>query len=251
MNDTALLNPAAVIGSNNPPDPIFAEAAERIANANRWLTERPEITDDEMADKAGGFKTQCAATWKKMDDERKSEKRDYELKLAQKYEDPLGLLARARDAIDGKIRAWLKVKGDRLEAAKREQEAEAERIRQEATKAVAAAEAEAKKKGGNVLQAQAAAEAATKRAEDAAALAAKPVENATVKGTFTTRAITLRTYWHAKIVDEQAALKAFAKHPDIRAAALAAIQKIVEAQATATKDKAKAPAGVEFWTEEK
>ena len=48
-----------------------------------------------------------------------------------------------------------------------------------------------------------------------------------------------------------AALKAFAKHPEIRAAALAAILKVAKAQAIATKDPGKAPAGVEFFSEQR
>lgn len=247
----AATDPRLQMGANNPPEPIFAEADERIANANRWLTERPEITDDDMADKAGGFKNQCAGTWTKMDNDRKAEKRAYETALQVKYGPPLDLLARARDAIDLKIKAWLRVKADRLAEEKRREEENAEHLRQEAAAAIKLAEDEAKKKGGNVLQAQAAAEALTRKAEDAAIEAARPVEKAVVKGTYTTRAMGLKTYWDAKIVDEQAALKAFAKHPDIRAAALAAILKIVKAQATATKDAAKAPNGVEFFSEER
>lgn len=236
---------------NQPPEPIFLEAEERVAAANRWLTERPEITDDDMADKAGGFLKQCAATWTKLDGERKAEKRAYEIALYAKYEKPLDLLARAKAAIDIKIKAWLKVKADKLAEEKRQQEAEAERIRQEAEAATRRAEAEAKKKGGNVLEAQAAADAATQRAEEAALVAARPVERAQVKGTHTGRAMSLRTYWDARIVDEQKALRSYAKHPDIRAAALAAIVKVAKAEAVREKDPAKAKDGIEFFSEEK
>lgn len=247
----ALLNPDAVIGNNNPPDPLLVEANERIDAANRWLTERPEITDDEIADKAGGFKGQLAATRKALDNRRLEENRQWDGAQRAKYGMPLDLLQRAFDAIDGKIKTYLRAKDARLAEEKRQQEAAAERVRQEAAEAQRRAEEEAKKKGGDVLRAQAEAEAAAKRAEEAAQLAAAPVVRAVVKGTFTQRAITLRTYWDAKITDETKALKSYAKHPEIRAAALDAVRRVAKAEAIATKDKAKAPAGIEFFSEER
>lgn len=246
-----LLNPNAVIGNNNPPDALLAEANERIDFANRWLTERAEIADDEIADKAGGFKGQIAATRKALDNRRLDENRKWDAGQAAKYRSPLDLLQRAHDAIDAKIKAWLKVKDERLAAEKRAQEAEAARIRQEAEEAQRQAEEEASKKGGDVLRAQQAAEDAAERAKVAAELAAAPVQRAAVKGTYTQRAITLRTYWDAKITDEAKALKSYAKHPTIRAAALEAIQRVAKAEAISTKDKTKAPAGVEFYSEER
>lgn len=247
----ALLNPDAVIGNNNPPDPLLIEANERIDFANKWLVERPEITDDEIADKAGGFKGQLAATRKALDNRRLAENREWEAAQAGKYASPLDLLKRAHDAIDAKIKAWLAIKAERLAEEKRKQEAEAERLRQEAAAAARRAEEEAKKKGGDVLRSQAAADALVKQAEEAATAAARPMARAAIKGTYTQRAITLHTYWNAKIVDEAKALKSYAKHPEIRAAALDAIRRVAKAEAVATKDKAKAPAGVEFFSEER
>ncbi len=246
-----LLNPNAIMGNNNPPDALLAEANERIDAANKWLVERPEITDEEIADKAGGFKAQIAATRKALDDRRLTEKRAFLADQDAVYNTPLDLLQRAFDAIDGKIRAFLKAKDARIAEEKRKQEAEAERLRQEAADAARRAEEEAKKKGGDVLRSQAAAEALVKQAEEAATLAARPIARAAVKGTYTQRAITLRTYWDAKITDETKALKSYAKHPAIRLAALEAIKRVAKAEAIETKDATKAPAGVEFFSEER
>lgn len=246
-----MTDPRLAIGGNNPPDPLLVEANERIDAANKWLTERPEITDDEIADKAGGFKSQIAATRKALDGRRLDENRQWDAAQRAKYGMPLDLLGRAFNAIDDKIKTYLRAKDARLAEEKRQQEAAAERVRKEAAEAQRRAEEEANKKGGDVLRAQAEAEAATKRAVEAAELAAAPVVRAAVKGTYTQRAITLRTYWDAKITDETKALRSYAKHPEIRAAALDAIRRVAKAEAIATKDRTKAPAGIEFFSEER
>lgn len=248
-----LINPAAVIGNNNPPDQLLEEANERIAAANRWLIERDDITkwDDEIADKIGGFKTQVGATRKQLDDRRLQEGRDFDAKQDAIYKDPLALLKAAYTSIDAKIKAYLKAKQDRLDAEKAAAEAEARRIQKEAEDAQRKAEEAAKQKGADVLRAQLEAAKAKEKAEAAVQAAAAPVERAAIKGTFTQRAVTLKTYWDARIVDEQAALKAYAKHPDIRAAALAAILKIAKADAVATKDPAKAKPGTEYFSEQR
>lgn len=248
-----LLNPDAVIGNNNPPDQLLEEANERIDAANKWLVERANIEkwDEEISDKAGGFRTQVYGTREALDDRRLQEGRDFEAKQAATYKEPLFLLKAALDAVDAKIKAYLKLKQDRLDAEKAKQEAAAKAAQEAAAAAVKKAEEEANKKGGDPLRAQLAAEQAREKAEAAAQAAAAPVQRAAIKGTFTQRAVTLRTYWDARIVDEQAALKAYAKHPDIRAAALVAILKIAKADAIETKDPAKAKPGVEYFSEQR
>lgn len=246
-----LLNPAAIMGNNNPPDALLVEANERIDAANKWLVERPEIVDDEIADKAGGFKSQIAATRKALDDRRLDEKRAFLADQDETYKSPLDLLQRAFDAIDGKIRAYLKAKDAKIAEERRKQEAEAERLRLEAAEAVRKAEEEAKTKGGDVLRSQAAAEALTKKAEETAALAARPIAFAAVKGTYTQRAITLRTYWDAEITDLNAAFKHYKKRDVLQAAIKQAIHTIAKAEATFEKDASKAPPGVRFFSEER
>jgi hypothetical protein len=63
--------------------------------------------------------------------------------------------------------------------------------------------------------------------------------------------MSLRTTWRAVIVDEGKALRYFARHPDIRAAALEAIVKVATKQAKELKDATKAPPGVRFEKEER
>lgn len=246
-----LINREAVAGHNNPPDPLLVEASERVTAANAWITTVDDIVDVDQADKAGGFVTQLQATWKTLDDRRKTEKREFEARQKATYDRPLDLLARAKEALQAKIRAFLKKEQERKDAEAQAQREEAERIRREAEAARRKAEAEMAKPGGAVLEAQADADEAAKRAEEAQKAADRGPARAAIKGTFTTRAMTLRTYWLARIVDETAALRAYAKHPEVRAAALAKIQQLANAEATATKDPTKAKAGVEFYSEQR
>lgn len=239
------------IGGNNPPDPLFLEADERINNANRWLTERKEIADAEQADKAGGFRSQLSGTWKAIDERRLQENRDWAAAQKAKYDAPLDLLSRAITAIKAMSDAWLKKEDARIAEAKRQQEAAALKLRQEAEEAARKAKEDAERAGADVLRAQADADAKLKAAEDAAKLAAKPVERAAIKGDYTTRAITFRTYWSARVSDRAAMLKHYGKREEVRVAAADAALKLAIAEAKSLKDASKAPPGVIFFSEER
>jgi hypothetical protein len=179
----------------------------------------------------------------------KAEREPHDLALVvirAKYRAPLELLGIALDRMKALTKDWLDREKARLdhEAAERrrraaEAEAAALKARQEAARAGATVEAEAK------------ARHAEEQAEAALALAAKPVARAQIKGEFSAKAMSLHVYWKAVITDERAALKHFAKHPAIRAAALEAIVKLETAHARKVKDAAQAPPGVRFDKEER
>ena len=64
-------------------------------------------------------------------------------------------------------------------------------------------------------------------------------------------AMSLRATWRARVIDETAALRAYAKHPDVRAAALAQVVKTATREARLQKDKTKAKPGIEYYVEER
>lgn len=248
-----LINPDAVTGHNQPPDQLLEEANERIDAANKWLVERADIEkwDEEISDKAGGFRAQVYGTRKALDDRRLQEGRDFEAKQAAIYKEPLSLLKAALDAVDAKIKAYLKLKQDRLDAEKAKQEAAARAAQEAAVAAAKKAEEEAKKKGGDPLRAQLAADQAKAKAEEAAQAAAAPVERAAIKGTYTQRAVTLKTYWSARITDRGAAMRHYKANAILIAAIDEALVRIATAEAVAAKDPSKAPKGVEFYSEQR
>ncbi len=231
---------------------IFDEANERIDVANRWITERPQIEDAEQADKAGGFKKQLSETKKALDAARREEKAPHDLAAKEvdaKFKPVIDLVDRALAAITAKLTAYLQAEQRKADEERRQREAEAKRKIDEAAAAQRKAEEEARRAGGDALRAQAAADAAGKAAADAVRAASEPAR-ATVKGDFTTRAMSLRTIWRARIVDEKAALKHYAKHPAVRAAALEKIRELAEAEARTRKGE-HPPEGIEFYPDQK
>lgn len=247
--------PPAGIGHNNPPSPtplerLLDEANARIDAANRWLTERPEIVDDEMADKAGGFKKQVSDVRKDLDGMRLAENRAFEAAQKEKYGSVLDLLRRAHDMIGAKLTAYLQEKQRKADELRRQQEAEARRKQQEAAEAQRRAEESQRQAGADALRAQQAAENARKAAEAATQAAAQPVR-AAVKGDYTTRAVTLRTIWRARVTDAKAALKHYGKHPVVQKAALEAALQLANEEAKLRKDASMAPPGFEFYPEQK
>ncbi|HVY51878.1 MAG TPA: hypothetical protein VHA07_10010 [Devosia sp.] len=253
--DTLPDNPRAVIGANNPPEPIeferlSVEANERIDVANRWLTERPEITDAEMADRAAGFEAQLRGTTKALDDARRAEKKPLEDQLKAidaRYRPLTDLLAKAKDMIVARRNAWLRAEEVRLAREKAAAEAEARRRREEAAAAQRRAEEAARQAGADALRAQQAAEDAARRAAAAEQVAAKAPEKAVIKGDYTARAVGLRSNWTAVVTDEAAALRSYGKHPVVRKAALEAALKLAIAEAKAAKDPNAAKPGFRFY----
>lgn len=244
-------NPRAVSGDNNPPDPLLLEAEERVDAANKWITERPDITDMDMADRANVFASQCQATWKALDDQRLEEGRAFDATQAAKYKTPLTLLKAARDRILVLRTAFLKKEEDRLDAQRKAAAAEVERARKEAEDAVRRAQEAAKKKGGDVLRTELAAGAAAEAVDAAQEKAEAVPDRAQIRGTSGMRAVGLKDHWSAEITDISAAFKHYNKKGTGTKAALEkaireTIARLATDDARIFKDEAKAPPGIRF-----
>ena len=251
--DDAGWESALGIGHNGGPAmtpfaALKAQADERIDTANRWITERPTITDAAMAEKATGFRDQLAATYKATEAQRKADKEPHMLAakaVDAQYAPVLSLLESAGKAIKAKITDYLVAEQAKADAERRAREAEARRKADEAAAAQRRAEEEARKAGGDALRSQAAAEASARAAADAAKAAAEPAR-ATIKGDYNARAVSLRSTWTAEMIDEAAAWKHYQKNPAVRAAALAKALELATADAKAFKDAERAPPGFRF-----
>lgn len=231
---------------NNPPDPLVIEADERIDTAEKWLTERPEITDAEMADKASFFITQVAATHKALDDQRLEEGRAFKAAQEAKYSKPLSMLVSAKDKLTKLRRAWLLKEEARLEAERKAREEAARKAAEEVERARIAAE-----KSKSPLRAEAALEEAQQRAEEAAAAVEQVPEKAQIRGQYTTKAVGLREVWGAEIVDFTQAFKTYKKRPEVVNAIKDAMEKVAKADAQKAKDINAAPAGVKYTVEKR
>lgn len=237
---------------NNPPDPLIVEADGRIDTANKWLTERAEITDAEMADKAAFFISQVDATYKALDGQRMDEKRVFLADQDKKYKTPLSLLERAKDKLVVLRRVWLKKEQDRIDAERAAAQKKIDDARKAAEEAQARADKEAaKKKGGDVLRTEIAAEEAKAAIAEAEEAAAAVPDRAQIKGAYTTKAVGLRDYWSAEISDLSEAFKYYNAKKNPHRATLAAairetIQGIADKEAKLLKDKTKAPPGITF-----
>ena len=238
-------NPRAVSGNNLPPEE--ARVNDLVANANRWLAERPELTDQEMADKCSAFIDQITAMLKDLDKQRRAEKKPHEdaAKAVDARFKPLtALLEKAKDLLKPKLTAWmLKLQRDRDEAARLARE-EAQRKAEEAARAAEEAE-----KATDVVGASVAAEEAARAAEEAEKQAAKaekaPVNLQSAMGA---RTKSLRTVWRARVTSHAKALWHFRDHPDV----IDVIERLANAEARAEAAKNEGIStipGVEFYAE--
>jgi hypothetical protein len=233
------------VGHNQPPEPTPVErGAELLANCNRWSAEVPKISDAEQAGRAQAFVDQLRLTTADVEAAQKAERQPHDDAIGAiraKYRGPLELLGIALDRMKALTTDWL----DREKARITQEAAERKRLAAEAEAAARLAREQAARSGATV-EAEAAARQAEEEAEALRAAALKPVERPQIRGEFSPRAMSLRANWHAVITDEAKALNHFAKHSDIRAAALAAIVKVATKQAKQCKDESAAPPGVKF-----
>lgn len=253
-------NPRAVIGGNAPPDPLLAEAAERVDTANKYLIERgdPAKWTPEIADKANFFVGQIGETFTALDNRRKDENRAWLAEQDKKYKDPLALLTSAKAKLADLRRAYLKREEDRLAEERKKVEAAAELARKAAIEAENKAKEAAAIKGGDPLRAELEAQKAKEAADAAAEAAATAPTKAKIEGAYSTRATGLKDSWRAEITDISAAFKHYngKKHPSrsiLAAAVEAAIQSIAdrEARLLKTEDAATFPPGIKFIKERK
>lgn len=199
-------NPRAVIGGNNPPafEVIKGRVDTLVAVANRWATERPAITDEDMAAKCSDFLDQVAAELKAAEERRVAEKKPH-LDAAAAVDQlwnplkaPLELIKRL---LNPRLTVWLDAKRKRIEDERRQREAEAAEALRKADEAQRQAEA-TQQQGGDVIGTMLAADEAQRQADKAGKLADQAAgSRAQVKGVYGTRAKSLRTYWGFEVTD--------------------------------------------------
>lgn len=204
--------PTPGIGHNTDP---FTESSirveELVETANKWVTECPEIKDEDQAGRANDFRNQIRAAKKKNEETRKSETDPLTQQakaIKAKYDALTPFLDECFSRLGDLVTPWL----DKLEAAKQE---EARIAREEADELRREAEEKAKKvEEGTGHSIQAAVEA--KQATEAAEVADKTAvsiskEKVQVKGDMSDKATGFRTTWAAKLIDPE---KAFDYYKD-------------------------------------
>jgi len=232
-------------GHNQPPSDLLLRTAELIANANKWIAERPVIRNDDEGGLADDFLGQLRENKDDVDAAYAAEAEPYKLALdlvRMKYREPQELLEISISKLKAMTTDYLKGKKARL--------ADEHRKRQEAARAVQAEaerlSREAAKPGATVEAARAAA-LAQKAAEKATAAAGKGPGSATVKGDYSRRAAFLTTRWKAEFTDYAEALQHFAYHPLV----VDAVQVAANRLARELKDESAAPPGIKFIKEER
>lgn len=192
---------AAGIGHNLPPDPhalARIRVNDLVTTANRWLHERPELVDTEMAAKADDFMNQLTAEIKAVEAQRKALLAPHEeavKSIREAWKPLIDLLETAKGLFAPKLRAWLQKERDRKEAERKAAEAEALAKMQAAEDARRAAEEH--------ISVEAALKA-RQAEEDANAAIARTAQASTrpqVKGNFAPRARTLRRTWRFRVLD--------------------------------------------------
>lgn len=229
------------IGDNMGP---LERADELVATANRWIAERPAITDTEMAGIAQDFVAQLRKNRDELETASKAERAPHDQAVAAiraRYRTPLELIAIAMTRMGDRLAPWLRREQDRLaaEAAERRRAALA-----------AAAEAEAARKAAErsgTVESELAMRDAAKAADELAAAAARPVARARVKGDLSARAMTMKVTHFAIVIDPDKALRCYADHPEVREVALIEATRLASALARETKgDASRCPQGFEF-----
>ena len=193
------------IGGNFPPEPIVAPEDQRVIdsveNANKWIAQYPIIEDDDIGKAAADHINQLEKDLKACEEKFKAEKAPHEEKLAE-------IRARFRPRLDSfeiclkvvrpRFRAWIKLKEDRRKAAQADEERKAAEAQRRADQLAE----QAKAGGPNAVSQTILAHEATQELERARqALAAIP-QRAQVRGNLGGRTHSLRTVWHARIIED-------------------------------------------------
>lgn len=138
---------------------------------------------------------------------------------------------------------------ERRRAAAAEEQTELERVAAESQAATDLDRVEAERH--EAARAAADAEAKAKAAKEAEREAQRKAQTATIKSAPAQRAVTLRSYWSAEVVDETAAIDSYRLHPTVRKAMLAAILQAANEDARRLKNLDAAPLGIRFIHEER
>lgn len=194
-----------------------------------------------------------SAAWLKRERDRiAAEKAAQEAEARRQREEAERKEREAREAqqrLDAERRRVAAEDEERKRAAAAEEQTELERVAAESQAAADLERVEAERQ--EAARAAAEAEAAAKAAKEAEREAQRKAQTAAIKSAPAQRAVTLRSYWSAVIVDEAAALESYRDHPAVRKAALAAVLQAANEEARRVKDIGAAPLGVRFVHEER
>jgi len=189
------------MGHNKPPsdfEELKGRIAEQIEVADKWITKRPEVTDDEMAKSLDGFIDQCRQLAKTAETMRKAEKEPHleaGRQIDRRYKPLVDNLKAAAERLKGPLGRWLEKKQREADEARRK--AQAEQAERERT----AREAEKRAQESNTLADKMKADEAAAQAETAAKKTESVPERAAVKHDLGTRATSLRTYTEITVTD--------------------------------------------------
>lgn len=219
---------------NQPPAPVDL-ARERldalIANTNAWAERVPKIEDEDTAKSAADFLDQLDKQYQQYDAARREERRPHNEAAAAVQARWLPLLERisaCKRVIAQMHRSWLRVKQDRLDEQRRQDQQKAEEARRRAEER--AREAQAAEGSPGALNAVIAAQEAAEEAERARKAAAAVPQRAQVRGNLGGRARSLRYAWTASIADYDAAYAHFRDHPEVQQLLLSLTNQAVRAK---------------------
>lgn len=247
---------AGGMGHNQPPtetDELLKRLDELVANANRWRADRPVIVDQEMAGTAQRFIIQLRDIRGAMEKNLKEITKPHDEAIVAaklRFRDPLALVGLALNGMALANTVWLQKQRDELEEQRRRAEAEAEealaeaeRLRQEA------------QKPGATVQDELAVARAEERVADITDRALSIPDRPRIKDDQAARAMSIRTFWKARVINQNLAIKSYKSNLEVktavRAAALAQITKIASNEARFSKNPADAKPGIEFYTDER
>lgn len=236
---------AAGIGHNMPPGPALPpdldETIRDFLDAGGAWLDLKSIETKEQSQKATDFVSGARAVFKKIDDERKSQKKPHDDagKAVQEFFAPLlKKIELAADKVKELQAAFLKKERDREEAERRELERKAREEAEAAEAARAAAEAR------NDLSGMVDAEEAKKAAEKAAS---GPAKAAAASATGAGRAMSLRKVYSCTVENRGPALSYFRDHPEV----IALIERLATAEVRSQQGEKTAPPGFRLNVEEK
>lgn len=201
----------AVIGDNNPPAPTPIEAAREVLSdieteASAWF-DGADIENDAQADEVSRIIDAARKAKARFEADRKAEKQphlDAGKAVDEAWKPITAAVDRVTEVAKGALTPWLLAQ----EKAKREREAEARRV---ADEAAAAARRAAEEADGSLATAKAR-DAAIAEAEAAQSrVAAAERDKAGAKGTGMARTVSLRTTWRAEVSDRRALLNHVAR----------------------------------------
>lgn len=201
MNDNELaIDDTPTIGHNLPsPLDLIRDDAEAVAKAaNEWHVAVPQILDAETAQRSDDYLSQITKWITKVDHTRLAETQSLRDKVAAinaTYRPLQELLQAAKNLINPKRTDWLQREQRRHNEEKRRQQEAAARIKFASDAAFKKALAHA----GDIVGNMATAATLALQAQEAAEAAARPVERAQVRGSYSARASSLRTTWRAEV----------------------------------------------------